>query len=120
MSAQGEMFAPRRRAADRERAAFIKRRLSVGDAVTALGLDACDLGVVSPCCDAIGALNISASGETASCRAGAGGCGTTFDVISLVQRARECGFNAACKFLEEQVRPARRCAATRDLFGGVR
>ncbi|MGE0408742.1 MAG: hypothetical protein AB7P23_05700 [Amphiplicatus sp.] len=109
-----QMFEERRRADDRERAAMIKKRAGIEDAIDALGLSS-DLGVVSPCCEAIGAMTVARSGESAHC----GFCGTNFDAIGLVRLTRECGFRAACEFLEKEVigkTSAPRCGKTGDLF----
>lgn len=91
------LFAQERRAENRERAAMIKRRVGVGDAIMALNLDT-DLGNSCPCCHGLGVLKASASGESATCES----CDETFDAIALVRAAKGFSFNGACAFLERE------------------
>jgi len=107
----GELFAHRRKSDDRERAALVKARLGVADAVEALSLDS-PLGIVSPCCGALGMLKIVHGGDGWKCEV----CAAHGDVIELVRAVRQCGFHAALEFLEVEVIGAR-CRKTGDLFG---
>lgn len=110
-----ELFAPRRKADDRERAALIKSRVAVGDALAAL-YDASASGYPcpDPRCGALGAVAVGGGSWTC------GTCGAKGDVIALVMAARQCGFRDACAFLETEMigagRGKSRCSQTGELF----
>lgn len=89
------LFADERRADNRERAALLKKRIGVADALAALSLDH-EVGEECPACHALGALKISKSGAAAHCES----CEETFDAIGLARAARGLSFKGACDFLE--------------------
>lgn len=97
-----ELFAAERKVENRERAAMIKRRVGIGDAISALGMD-CDAGAACPCCHALGSLKISATGGSANCAS----CDETFDAIALVRAVKGYSFDGACTFLERECRGAK-------------
>jgi hypothetical protein len=113
ISMAGELFAHRRKSDDRERAALVKAKVGIEEALAAL-FDQTTLG--SPCpnpsCGAIGMLKIVHGGDGWLCEV----CAARGDVIELVRAVRQCGFHAALEFLEVEVAGAR-CRKTGDLFG---
>ena len=90
MRRRDDLFAPERDRANRERAALLKRRVSVADAMTALGLDE------TPACPRCGGLLGEPRGESVLCEC----CEERFDAIALVRAARGLSFKGACDFLE--------------------
>lgn len=92
-----------------ERAAAIKAKVGVSDAIVALGLDS-DLGDACPCCGGFG-LKATDDNRGWACAI----CPEKGDVITLVRAARDIGFAAACDLLED-VMPGGKCARTGDLF----
>lgn len=111
-----DLFAPRRDAEQRTRAALIKSRFTVAEAALALGeVDARGRA----CCPAAahGAtgsdpVTLTPDGRGFVC----GGCGAQGDVISFVRLSAGLeGFGKACDWLEHRAQ-APRDDATGDLF----
>lgn len=107
-----DIFARQRHTDNCTRAAQLKARLGVGDVMHALSLNS-DAGDLCPFpqCGAIGAVKLSASGETFACEA----CGETGDIITMVRAFKSVGFAQALDLLED-IAPRRQRSARQGSF----
>jgi phage/plasmid primase-like uncharacterized protein len=92
-----DLFRHNRNHLNRERAALIKARVSVADAIAALGL-AHEMGDECPNCGGF-QLRANDRGDGAWCES----CRSNFDCIGLVQVRRRLGFDAACDWIDAEI-----------------